>query len=65
MAKKISQRFISLARTGVVTGLLAVGLLTANETANALSPEPSLVAPSRATPPIVPEGQDGELDHTF
>ena len=65
MAKKISHPSISLLRTGIVTGLLAVGVLTANETANALSPEPSLVAPSRATPPIVPEGQDGELDHTF
>ena len=65
MAKKISHPSISLLRTGIVTGLLAVGLLTANETANALSPEPSLVAPISATPPIVPEGQDGELDHTF
>ena len=64
MAGKISQRFISLSRTGVVAGLLAVGLFTANGTANALQLEPS-GAPIIPTPPIVPEGQDGELDHTF
>ena len=64
MAGKISQRFISLARTGVVAGLLAVGLLTANGTANALQLEPS-GAPIIPTPPIVLEGQDGELDQTF
>jgi len=64
MAGKISQRFISIARTGVVAGLLAVGLFTANGTANALHLEPS-GAPIIPTPPIVPEGQDGELDHTF
>jgi uncharacterized delta-60 repeat protein len=64
MAGKISQRFISLARIGVVAGLLAVGLFTANESVNALSLEPS-GTPIDVTPPIVPEGQDGELDHSF
>ena len=64
MAGKISHRFNSLARTGVVTGLLAVGLFTAIESVNALSLEPS-GAPIDVTPPIVPEGQDGELDHSF
>jgi len=64
MAGKISQLFISLARIGVVAGLLAVGLFTANESVNALSLEPS-GTPIDVTPPIVPEGQDGELDHSF
>lgn len=69
MAENFSQLFISLTRAGAVAGLLLAGVLTDGHAVNAQNARPSLVAPINgtigATPPIVPEGQDGELDHTF
>ena len=53
-------KIISNCRLGAVAGLLGFAVLTLSSSAtavNALPPQP--------TPTIVPEGQDGELDHTF
>jgi uncharacterized delta-60 repeat protein len=54
-------KFTSFCRLSAVAGLLGVAVLSLGSSAAAL-PTPIYGKP---TPPIVPEGQDGELDHTF
>ena len=54
-------KFTSFCRLSAVAGLLGVAILSLGSSAAAL-PTPIYGKP---TPPIVPEGQDGELDHTF
>jgi uncharacterized delta-60 repeat protein len=54
-------KITSLCRLSAVAGLLGVAVLSLSTSAAAL-PTPVYGKP---TPPIVPEGQDGELDHTF
>jgi|GEM_PF-1282047 len=54
-------KITSLCRLSAVAGLLGVAVLSLSNSAAAL---PTPVS-GKPTPPIVPEGQDGELDHTF
>jgi len=54
-------KITSLCRLSAIAGLLGVAVLSLSTSAAAL---PTPVS-GKPTPPIVPEGQDGELDHTF
>ena len=65
MAEKISHHCKTLSRLVLVAALLSAGLFTTSANVHAQSPIPSSTRSVNVIPPLVPAGQDGELDHTF